>query len=82
MDNRIFNVQTDVNARNCTQGCTDTVRESALKADSGRKIPCRTRESNLCQQHADPMLYQLSCIPAPNILIIKNNDESSKHNLS
>ena len=25
-------------------GCTDTVRESALKADSGRKkIPCRTR---------------------------------------
>ena len=26
-------------------GCTDTVRESALKADSGRKIPCRTEES-------------------------------------
>ena len=23
-------------------GCTDTVRESALKADSGRNIPCRT----------------------------------------
>ena len=22
--------------------CTDIVRESALKADSGRKIPCRT----------------------------------------
>ena len=27
-------------------GCTDTVRESALKADSGRKIPCRTGDSN------------------------------------
>ena len=26
--------------------CTDTVRESALKVDSGRKIPCRTRDSN------------------------------------
>ena len=24
------------------RGCTDTVRESALKADSGRKIPCRS----------------------------------------
>ena len=27
-------------------GCTDTVRESALKADSGRKIPCCTGDSN------------------------------------
>ena len=27
-------------------GCTDTVRESALKVNSGRKIPCRTRDSN------------------------------------
>ena len=47
------------------EGCTDTVRESALKVDSGRKIPCRTGESNLPQRRADPTLYQLSCIPAP-----------------
>ena len=30
-------------------GCADTVRESVLKVDSGRKIPCRTGESNLRQ---------------------------------
>ena len=47
-------------------GCTGTViRESALKADSGRKIPCRTGESNLRQRRAGPTLYQLSYIPAP-----------------
>ena len=33
----IFNVRTDVNACDCTRVCTDTVRESALKVDSGRK---------------------------------------------
>ena len=33
-------------------------RESALKVDSGRKIPCHTGESNLCQRHGGPMLYQ------------------------
>ena len=27
-------------------GCTDTVRESALEVDSGRKTPCRTEDSN------------------------------------
>ena len=27
-------------------GCTDTVRELALEVDSGRKIPCHTRDSN------------------------------------
>ena len=37
----IFNKHTD--------GCTDIVRESALKVDSGRKIPCCTRDSNPCQ---------------------------------
>ena len=45
------------------RGCTDTVRESALKVDSGRKIPCRTRESNLRRQRAGLMLYHLSYIP-------------------
>ena len=38
----------------------DTVRESALKADSGRQIPCRTGESSLPQCRAGPTLYQLS----------------------
>ena len=37
-----FNVRTDVNAFNCTPGCADTERESALNVVSGRKIPCRT----------------------------------------
>ena len=41
-------------------GYTDTVRESALKIYSGRKISCCTGESNLRRQRAGPMLYQLS----------------------
>ena len=60
-----YNVCTDVNACDCTQGCTDTVRESALKVDSGRIIPRRTVESNLRRWRACPMLYQLSYIPTP-----------------
>ena len=63
MDYRIFNVRTDVNACNCTQGCTDKVRESALKVDCGRKIPCSSGESNPCWRCASQMLYQLSYIP-------------------
>ena len=62
-------MHTDVNACDCTWGCTDTVRESALKVDSGRKIPCRTGESNLRRQHADLMLYQLSYIPTPTVCV-------------
>ena len=45
-------------------GCVDTVRESALEVDSGRKIPCSTCDSNMCQYCAWPFsgtLYQLSC---------------------
>ena len=63
MDYKIFNVCTNVNACNCTWWCADTVRESALKVDSGRKIPCRTEESNLRQRCAGPTFYQLSYIP-------------------
>ena len=63
MGYRIFNVRIDVNACDRTRGCTDTVRESALRVDSGRKIPCRTGESNLRQRRAGPVLYQLSYIP-------------------
>ena len=63
MDFGIFIVHTVVNACNYTQGFTDTVREPVLEVYSGRKIPCCTRESNLCLQRACPMLYQLSYIP-------------------
>ena len=63
MDYGIFNVRTDVNACHCTRGCTDTVKESALKVHCGRKIPCRTGESNQPWQRTGPMLYQLSYIP-------------------
>ena len=42
---------------------TDTVRQYALKLDSGRKVPCRTGESNLRQRRAGPTLYELSYIP-------------------
>ena len=45
-------------------GVITDVRESALKVGFGRKIPCRTGESNLRQRCAGPMLYQLSYIPA------------------
>ena len=78
MNSGIFNLRTDVNACDCTRGCTDTVRESALKVDFGRKIPSRTGESNLRQQRAGPMLYQLSYILALDILrdLSTNNDSA------
>ena len=63
MDFRIFNVRTDVNARGCTRGCTDTARECAEKVDSGRTVLHRTGDSNLPQRRAGPTLYQLSYIP-------------------
>ena len=65
MDHGIFDVRTEINACDCARGCTDTVRESALKVDSERKIPCGTEESNLRWQRSDPMLYQLNYIPTP-----------------
>ena len=48
----IFNVHTDVTACGCTWGCTDTVKESALKVDSGRKIPGHAREPNVLAAHS------------------------------
>ena len=44
-------------------GCTDTVRESALKGDPVRNIPCRTGESNLRLRRAGPTLYELGYTP-------------------
>ena len=65
MDYRIFIVHTDVHACDCTRGYTDTERESALKVDSGRKIPCRTGESNLRQRRAGPMSLSTELHPIP-----------------
>ena len=45
--------------------CAHAVGESALKVDSGRKIPFRTGASNLPQRCAVSTLCQLSYIPAP-----------------
>ena len=57
------------NVCDCTWGCADTIRQSALKVDSGRNIPRCSGESNLCQQCASLMLDHLSYIPsAVNIL--------------
>ena len=64
MDYRIFNVHTDVNGI-ALRGCSNIMRESALKVDCGRKIPCLTRELNLCQRYAGPTFCQLSYIPTP-----------------
>ena len=63
MDYRISNVRTDVNACNSTRGCKDIVIESALKVDSGRKIPWRTGEPNLRQRCDGPPLYQWATYP-------------------
>ena len=77
MDYRIFNVRTDVCACNCARGCADTVRECALKVDSGKKISCRTRESNLHWWLAGPVLYQLSYIPTPCVMPCKRTQTLS-----
>lgn len=47
-------------------GCMDTVRESTLKADCGRKIPCCTEKLNpykYCIWLLSPTLHQLSYLP-------------------
>ena len=63
----IFNMHTDVNAFYCTRGCTVTVRISAVKADSGRKLPCLTKVSSPHQQHAtrDAQPNELDPYPTP-----------------
>ena len=46
------------------RGCTDTTRKSALEVDSGRKISCRTGDSNprqYCAWLFSQTLYQVSC---------------------
>ena len=65
MDCRTLNVRTYVILciRLHTRGCTDTVRESALKVDSWRLFPCRTGESNLC-----PAACRSDALPVPSQL--------------
>ena len=46
-------------------GVRTHVRESALRVDSGSKIPCRIGESTVRQRRNGPMLYQLSYISTP-----------------
>ena len=41
----IVNMHSDVDVYDCTWGSANTLRESALEADSGRKIPRRIRDS-------------------------------------
>ena len=53
-------------------GVRTHVKESAPKVGFGRKVPCRTGESNPRQQRAGPTLCQLSYIPTHNIAIIIN----------
>ena len=50
------------------EGCTDTVRESALKVDSGRKIPRHSMESSLPQRCAGLTHYHLSYILSPHLI--------------
>ena len=67
---------TDVNACDCTRGCTDTVRESALKVDSRRNIPCHTGKSNpsvMCQSNALPNELH----PNPTFALLKAWDQST-----
>ena len=56
----ILNVHMDVIAH---KGYMETIGESALKVDSGRKTSCRTGELNLPQWCAVLLLYQLRYIP-------------------
>ena len=75
---------TDVNAYDCTGWCRNTERESALKVDSGKKISCRTRESNLRQRHDGPMLEPTELHPnrftLHDLLDVPNNPTKFKLN--
>ena len=67
MDYRNFNVRTS--RCSCMRlhngGVRIHVKESALKVDSEKKIPCRTGESNLRQRRGGPTPCQLNYFPTP-----------------
>ena len=53
-------------------GCTDTVTESALEVDSGRKIPCCTGDSNP-RQSVSRLAFQSDALPTELCLTPFNN---------
>ena len=56
----------NVNACDCTRGCTDTCKRVCTENWLWEKNPLPHRESNLRQRRrAGPMLYQLSYISTP-----------------
>ena len=65
MDYKIVNVFTDINAYDCTWRCKDTVREFALKVDSGRvdwdksALPHRGIESACAANRSDALPAEL-----------------------
>ena len=60
----IFNVHTDVNACDCTWGCTNTVREFELTADhGGEKSILAQGNLNLDQQLVRPLNEMSSFLP-------------------
>ena len=80
---RIFNMCTGVNECDRTQGCPDTVKCKSLHwkltLGVGKKILCCIGELNLCQQHASPMLYQLSYIPIPQWTVTVTSGQNTSH---
>ena len=53
----------------CTWECTGSIRESALKVDSLRKIPCHTGQSNLHRQRASPVQCSANWATSPTITL-------------
>ena len=63
---RIFNVHADVNARKLLTGVYGHHKRVCSEKWLWEKNPfCCTKDSNLRQRHASPMLHQLSYIPTP-----------------
>ena len=62
-------------------GYSDTVRQSALKVNSWRKISCRNKESNLPQRCVGLTLYQLSFISIPFGWFLTFSTQSSPINI-
>ena len=61
---------------NAHGGVRTHARESALKVESGRKIPCCARKSNLRQRRDSPVLYKSATSP-PIFSLITSSDCSA-----
>ena len=74
----IIHMRADVNdACDCTRGAARRhVRESALKVDTGRKIPSCIGESNLRQRRAGPTELHPPPTPQPPSYVIASNFSS------